>query len=80
VSSCRTIRPAFAPSAARTAISRARATLRASERLVITLRLISTLTNQEPARMLRCPLAHEKEFDDEHSSSADRTRASGALR
>ncbi len=48
VSSCRTIRAALAPSAARTAISRARATLRASERLVTLAAAIRKTQNTAP--------------------------------
>ena len=48
VSSCRTIRPAFAPSAARTAISRARAVLRASERLVTLAAAMRNTQNTAP--------------------------------
>ena len=48
VSSCRTIRPALAPSAARTAISRARATLRASERLVTLAAAMRNTQNTAP--------------------------------
>ena len=48
VSSCRTIRPALAPSAARTAISRARAVLRASERLVTLAAAITNTQNTAP--------------------------------
>lgn len=48
VSSCRTIRPALAPTAARRAISRARALLRASERLVTLAAAIRNTRNTAP--------------------------------
>ena len=48
VISCRTIRPAFAPSAARTAISRVRAVLRASERLVTLAAAMRNTQNTAP--------------------------------
>ena len=48
VSNCRTIRPALAPSAARTAISRARATLRASERLATLAAAMRNTQNTAP--------------------------------
>ena len=48
VSSCRTIRPALAPSAARRAISLARAVLRASDRLVTLAAAITNTQNTAP--------------------------------
>ena len=48
VRSCRTIRPALAPSAPRTAISRARAVLRASDRLVTLAAAITNTQNTAP--------------------------------
>ena len=48
VSSCRTIRPALAPSATRTAISRARLNARASDRLATLAAAISNTQNTAP--------------------------------